>query len=176
VQDGGGGADAQAEATGSDAGTSDGSIFGQPCLDDSQCDDGVDCTHDSCNHEFRRCQFILDDSRCQNGVYCDGIERCDPDLGCRQGSIVDCNDDQTCTIDVCIEAMRVCKHDLRDADGDGAPDGHCTAVGDCDDNDPTVFPDHVEVCDNHKDDNCDGRVDETFALGKPTNDTCPTRS
>ena len=167
----GGEVDAQAEARGGDAQRSDGSIFGQPCLDDSQCDDRVDCTHDLCNQELHRCQFILDDSRCQNGVYCDGIERCDPDLGCRRGSIVDCNDDQTCTIDICVEAMRTCKHDLRDADGDGSPDGHCMAGGDCDDNDPSVSPDHVEVCDNHKDDNCDGQVDET-PCSKPTNDTC----
>ena len=120
---------------------------------------------------LRRCQFILDDSRCQNGVYCDGVERCDPDLGCRRGSILDCNDDQTCTIDTCVEATRTCKHDLRDADDDGSPDGHCTVGGDCDDGDPTVNPKHVEVCGNGKDDNCDGKVDETTCQ-KPTHDTC----
>jgi hypothetical protein len=171
VQDGGERGDAGADRGATDSRATDGPIFGQPCLDDGQCDDRVDCTVDSCNHDLGRCQYVLDDSRCQNGVYCDGIERCDPDLGCRQGSILDCNDDMTCTIDRCVEATRMCAHDPRDADGDGSPDGHCQANGDCDDNDPTVNPKHVEVCGNGKDDNCDGKIDET-PCQKPTHDTC----
>jgi hypothetical protein len=163
--------DAQAEGSIADARTVDGKVLGQPCLDDSQCDDGVDCTHDSCNHDLGRCEFVLDDSVCQNGVYCDGVERCDQDLGCKQGAILDCNDDQTCTIDQCVEAQHKCRHDLRDADGDGYPDGHCQAGGDCDDNDPTVNPGHVEVCGNMKDDNCDGQVDE-MPCQRPVHDTC----
>ncbi len=162
--------DAGPEAAG-DARRGDGSILGPPCLDDTQCDDGVECTHDSCNHVLGRCQFVADDSRCQNGIYCDGVERCDPDLGCRQGSILDCSDDMTCTIDSCIEATKMCMHKPRDADGDDHPDGHCVPMGDCDDNDPSVYPGHVEVCGNGKDDNCDGQVDET-PCQKPVHDTC----
>jgi hypothetical protein len=170
VQDGGV-ADALVEGDANEAGAADGPILGQPCLADDQCDDGVDCTLDSCNQDLHRCQFILDDSRCQNGVYCDGVERCDPDLGCRQGSILDCNDDQTCTIDSCVEATHMCVHNLRDADGDGSPDGHCVQGGDCDDSDPNVNPQHVEVCDNGKDDNCNGQIDE-MPCSKPSHDTC----
>jgi hypothetical protein len=171
VQDGGDGADAGPDRTTTDARATDGPIFGQPCLDDSQCDDGIACTVDSCNHDLRRCQYVLDDSRCQNGMYCDGVERCDPDLGCRQGSIQDCNDEMTCTIDRCAEATQMCDHKVRDADDDGSPDGHCQANGDCDDGDPTVNPGHVEVCGNAKDDNCDGKIDE-MPCQKPTHDTC----
>src|SRR6267154_1773246 len=111
AQDGGEPTDAVAELA-RDAAVRDGPILGQACLDDSQCDDGIDCTLDSCNRELKRCQFVLDDSRCQNGVFCDGVERCDGDLGCRQGAILDCNDDMTCTIDSCIEATKTCAHKL----------------------------------------------------------------
>jgi hypothetical protein len=170
VQDGGEPTDAISEAA-RDAVGRDGPILGQTCLDDSQCDDGLDCTLDSCNRQLSRCQFVLDDSRCQNGVFCDGVEHCDGDLGCRQGAILDCNDDQTCTIDTCIEATKSCAHKLRDADGDGVPDGHCQANADCDDGDPTVYFGHVEVCANKKDDNCDGNVDE-MPCEKPMHDSC----
>lgn len=49
-----------------------------------------------------------------------------------------------------------CVPDSTDNDGDGV-----TVVNDCDDDDPTVYPGAIEVC-NGKDDNCDGRVDEGF--------------
>src|SRR5258708_13875510 len=64
--------DAGPEAAG-DARRGDGSILGPPCLDDTQCDDGVECTPDSCNHLLRRCQFVAADSRCPNGIYCAGF-------------------------------------------------------------------------------------------------------
>jgi Putative metal-binding motif len=145
--------------------------LGGPCLEDRQCNDGVECTFDTCNVALRRCQNVPDDSRCQNGVFCDGVEVCDASLGCRRGQTMTCGDDKTCTIDRCIEASRSCTHVDRDADGDGNPDGHCVTGGDCDDADPTVFTGHPEVCGNRKDDNCDGQVDET-PCQTPTHDTC----
>jgi len=54
-----------------------------------------------------------------------------------------------------------------DADGDG----FCTETGDCDDNDPDIYPGAPERC-NGLDDDCDGDIDEDFwaagtKLGSP---------
>jgi hypothetical protein len=145
--------------------------LGGPCLEDRQCNDGIECTFDACNVGLRRCQNVADDSRCQNDLFCDGLEICDPTLGCRRGQVTTCSDDTTCTIDKCIEETKICTHVPRDADGDGNPDGHCVMGGDCDDSDPTVFTGHAEICKNKKDDNCDGQVDEE-PCQTPTHDNC----
>ena len=145
--------------------------LGGPCLEDRQCNDGVDCTFDVCNTGLRRCQNVPDDSRCQNDSFCDGVEICEPSMGCRRGQITTCSDDKTCTIDKCVEESKSCSHVDRDADGDGNPDGHCVMGGDCDDSDPTVFTGHAEICNNKKDDNCDGQVDEA-PCQTPTHDNC----
>ncbi len=50
-----------------------------------------------------------------------------------------------------------------DKDGDGYYDSQCTLGNDCNDNDPNVYPGHVEVPDNRKDDNCDG-IGDTLTI------------
>jgi hypothetical protein len=160
-----GATDAPAEAEG------DGGPLGGPCKDDSQCDDGVACTFDSCDPALLRCRNVPDDTRCDDGVYCDGREVCDPLRGCVAGAVVTCDDGDPCTIDRCIEATKSCQHDPRDLDLDGDPDTHCFAHHDCNDLDPTVASTHAEVCQNHKDDNCNGQIDEMPCVGT-TGDTC----
>jgi hypothetical protein len=145
--------------------------FGGPCLDDGQCDDALECTFDECDLTQKRCRFTADDSLCADDDFCDGVERCDLQLGCREGAPVSCSDSSTCTIDRCVEADHSCRHDLRDADGDGVVDHLCMNAGDCDDNDPTVSPDLPEICGNGKDDDCDSAIDEPMCE-LPEYDTC----
>jgi hypothetical protein len=154
-----------------DAGPDADTTLGGPCVDDGQCDDGLDCTFDACDTTISRCRFTPDDSKCQNGVYCDGVERCDNKLGCVAGLPVNCNDKTPCTIDACDEVTGTCTHAPRDADGDGDPDWHCPGGHDCDDADPTISSLVPEVCANGKDDNCDQQVDEPVC-GTPEHDTC----
>lgn len=148
-----------------------GTLWGGPCADDTACDDHLDCTRDECDRAAGLCHFVPDDTRCDNGRYCDGIERCDARVGCAAGVPEACSDGLSCTIDQCVEATRSCEHLPRDADGDGDPDGHCSDGHDCDDSDPLVSSLASEICDNGKDDDCDGQVDEDDCQ-RPAHDTC----
>lgn len=134
--------------------------LGGPCLDDAQCDDGVECTFDACDPELERCRFTPDDASCQDGVYCNGVEVCSSTRGCRPGEVVDCDDQTACTIDRCLEQEQSCAHEPRDADGDGDPDGRCPGGTDCNDEDANVSGARPEVCGNGLDDDCDLDVDE----------------
>src|SRR5262245_30629154 len=40
-----------------------GVVFGAPCVDDAQCDDGLDCTVGVCDPESSVCRFTADDAR-----------------------------------------------------------------------------------------------------------------
>jgi hypothetical protein len=144
--------------------------IGGPCLDDGQCNDGVACTDDVCDRSLGRCRFSAVNERCADEVYCNGIEICQPGIGCRAGMPVQCSDQISCTIDRCIEESRSCEHLARDADGDGDPVWNCGGK-DCDDTEPRVNGAQSEVCGNGRDDNCDGRVDEE-GCAAPEHDTC----
>src|SRR5688572_1633229 len=158
-------------AQGSGGGTVVDPELGEPCIEDAQCDDGIDCTSDSCDGAFDRCRYHPEPAPCDNGVHCDGTEVCDGKLGCIPGPPFDCGDDNVCTIDTCVEESQSCRNDPRDADDDGDPDAHCPPGGDCDDNDPNVSSQAEEVCDNGIDDDCDETVDED-ECASPENDTC----
>jgi len=148
-----------------------GSEFGGiKCSSDEQCDDGIECTNDSCDLGIQRCLFQPIHDRCDDGVYCNGFERCRADTGCGPGQLITCSDDASCTIDRCVEETRMCQHSLRDADGDGDPTWNCSGT-DCDDNDALVNGQAVEVCGNQRDDDCDGAVDEE-ECDSPLNDRC----
>ncbi len=94
------------------------------------CDDGLNCTADSCDDAGRACAHLPVDADCDNGLACDGAELCDPLLGCTTGIAASCDDGVACTIDACDEATGACA---------SSPDP--TA---CDDG---VFCNGAEVCD-----------------------------
>ena len=164
-----------------DAATSDGPLeeasddaghpLGKPCLDDSQCNDELPCTFDSCDPNVFRCVHVPDELSCQNGRYCDGTEVCDLQRGCIAGVPITCSDDNSCTVDRCVEDQKLCAHDPRDADHDGVVDNHCTDGTDCNDLDPHVSSAADELCANGIDDDCDKTIDEPDCV-VPANDTC----
>ena len=94
------------------------------------CNDFVACTADSCNEITDSCDNIATDAVCDNELFCDGLEFCNPDVGCQDGVAVDCDDSITCTIDSCNGGTDACDHLADDSL--------------CDDGD---FCDGVETCD-----------------------------
>lgn len=166
------GSDAGAVTEG-DAGPDFDPTIGGPCTEDAQCDDLVPCTFDRCDLAISRCRNTPDDTQCDDKQYCNGLEVCKLREGCVRGPVVTCGDGNGCSIDRCVEATRSCEHVPRDTDGDGDPDDHCSPHRDCDDTDPTVSSTRTEICGNHKDDNCNGEIDEP-GCHVGANDVCAT--
>lgn len=162
---------ADSSATAPDGQTEPDPTLGGPCLDDGQCDDGIDCTFDACDLALERCRFTPDDLQCDDGVFCNGAEVCAPAVGCRAGPVVACSDGTACTIDSCNEEDHSCTHEPRDGDGDGDPDINCGG-GDCNEREPRISSLSVEVCGNGVDDDCDGDVDEALDCASPQYDDC----
>ena len=91
---------------------------------DKTCGDGNQCTVDICG----------DDGECTNepatGVECDDLDACTTDDVCDSGECVAtpvvCNDDNLCTLDVCVDGA--CQFDY--ADGEGCDDGQQCTIND----------------------------------------------
>jgi hypothetical protein len=102
---------------------------------------------------------------------------CSP-TGCQAGERPDCRDDSPCTIDRCEETATPagCVHLPRDLDGDTfmTSDYGCDALGgtDCNDSDAAINPDAEEICDDIRDNNCNGMADFADPSCRPDNDSC----
>lgn len=84
------------------------------CVDDLDCDDGVDCTVDVCDVATGECSNSPDDAACDNGMFCDGAEVCDAVDGCLEGD-PPCDDHSTCDEDAgsCLAAANGLVLDIR---------------------------------------------------------------
>ncbi|MDW8247309.1 MAG: hypothetical protein RMJ84_12120 [Sandaracinaceae bacterium] len=141
-------------------------------------EDRFECTTVRCDERSRRCVIDTNDAMCSDGDACNGIERCHPYHGCQPGPAPVCNDESPCTIDSCNPSTG-CVYTPRDLDGDGFVSIMCEGGTDCDDDPRTgarVFPGAPEVCDNRRDDNCDGRRDFEDPMCRPSNEGCETAS
>jgi cysteine-rich repeat protein len=147
------------------------------------CSDGIGCTVDSCDDAADQCVHAPNDAVCDDGLFCTGVETCSVTSDCQAGTPVDCDDADICTDDDCDDVQDRCENlfdptndptcaaacpDLDD-DGFSSAGDACGPV-DCDDSDPTVNPEAPEVCDDDKDNDCDGRIDSADQAcgGEPT--------
>jgi len=73
---------------------------------DVNCDDGNACTEDSFDSNTGQCQNLP--ISCEDGVFCNGLETCDPTLGCQDGPDIICDDGVACTVDSCNETTDSC--------------------------------------------------------------------
>ncbi|MCZ6650167.1 MAG: multiheme c-type cytochrome, partial [Acidobacteria bacterium] len=136
------------------------------------CADGVSCTVDTCNETADACAHIPDDTVCDDGLFCSGPEVCDPVNDCQAGAPVNCDDGDECTIDSCNDSGGRCDNIFDasnapgcfdrclDDDGDAfSPQGGGCGALDCDDQDATVNPAASEICDDDRDNDCNGLID-----------------
>lgn len=101
------------------------------CETDEDCDDGVDCTLDSCSVDMTCARTLIDErcdegevctatgcfmampcetaEECDDGNFCNGVETCEPEFGCRPAETPRvCNDSDDCTIDSCDVDLDMC--------------------------------------------------------------------
>jgi len=111
------------------------------------CTDGIACTTDACNESTDTCDHTPVNASCSDGLFCDGVELCDPLLGCYSGPSVNCTDANACTLDSCSEPFHRCENvDTCCGDGMIEPGEECD-------------PPNDEDCNNGIDDDGDGRED-----------------
>jgi hypothetical protein len=76
------------------------------CFDDRDCDDGFDCTIESCG-VGAICQYTALDARCDMGQTCDERRGCVSGTSCTSNA--DCDDSVACTVDTC-GVGGLCRH------------------------------------------------------------------
>jgi len=81
------------------------------CADNADCDDGVDCTVDSCDQDGN-CQNTSDDAFCDDAIFCNGAETCDSIAGCQPGTDpctpLLCDEENECYCDADGSVMMEC--------------------------------------------------------------------
>ena len=108
------------------------------------CDDGNSCTDDSCEAESG-CGFVSNDDDCSDGTDCTVGDKCSSGW-CLPGPILDCDDDNPCTDDLCdpnsgcvqTNNKLPCSDGNACSNGDTCNDGQCAAGAslNCDDESP----------------------------------------
>jgi len=139
-----------------------------PDPNDSSCNDNNACTtNDRCLNGACSGAVI----NCNDGQFCNGVETCNPGVGCVEGTPPDCDDGVDCTVDGCDEENDTCVHFPDDSlcgSGSFCEGGlHCDAVLGC-----VTGP--VPDCDDGiacTEDRCDTDLDE--CVHEPLEDGCP---
>jgi hypothetical protein len=98
----------------------------------ASCDDGVDCTVDTCNADTGTCEHAPSDALCDDDLWCNGAETCDAEADCQAGT-PPCGDDgefcngtESCDEenDQCVSSGNPC------SDGNSCTDDICNDVDD----------------------------------------------
>jgi hypothetical protein len=127
---------------------------------DNDCDGSTDCSDSDCANNGH-CDHDKDDDGYNSTAY--GGNDCDdndPDINpgapeiCNDNKDNDCDGSTDCSDSDCSTSSH-CDHDN---DNDGY-DGTAYGGDDCDDNDPDINPGAPEICEDNKDNDCDGSTD-----------------
>jgi len=127
----------------------------------ASCDDGFDCTVDSCLNS--KCTHSIGPNSgataCPAGQYCTVEKGCVANPACATDEqCVESFKGDACKTNIkCDPKSSLCLFDTLDKDGDKHPAPACGG-DDCDDSAVTIHPGVTEMC-NGKDDDCSGTVD-----------------
>ncbi len=94
------------------------------------CDDGLDCTTDSCNHATGVCVFDPAPTTvaCDDGNACTVADKCTATGQCAGGAAASCDDGIACTADVC-DPVKGCSHsNMTDGTACGATGYTCFSL------------------------------------------------
>lgn len=96
------------------------------CFQNSDCDDGVSCTVDSCQGDC--CVHSPQHSACDDGLFCNGAESCHSTDGCQAGS-PPCEPPLFCSegLNACV----ACLLDVHCIDDNVCTNDQCSASGTC---------------------------------------------
>ena len=100
------------------------------CTTAADCNDGNVCTNEACNEIGGNKVCIYTTFACDDGLFCNGLEACQPGLGCQTVSPVALDDGLACTVDACVESTKSVTHTPANAlCNDGK---YCNGVETCD--------------------------------------------
>ena len=128
----------------------------------ASCDDGFDCTVDSCLNS--KCTHSIGPNSgvtaCPAGQYCTVEKGCVANPACATDEqCAESFKGDACKTNIkCDPKSSVCLFDALDKDGDKHPPISCGG-DDCDDSAVTIHPGATELC-NGKDDDCSGQIDD----------------
>jgi len=126
----------------------------QGCLSDPKnCADAHDCTTDTCLAPSGDCVHTPVDTQCNDGILCT-VDTCDPNIGCLHGAEDSlCNDNIDCTFDDCRPLDPAAGPDgcIRTPDDPVCADGELCTSDRCDpttgcQHDPRECPDDGDLC------------------------------
>lgn len=135
---------------------------------DNDCDNKTDCDDDNCSgdpqclvckdndndayYSEKGCGTEQDCNDKDELIYPGATETCSDEKDNDCDSLVDC-EDPDCEFDM---SCRTCT----DSDGDNFYlEGSCGTEQDCNDIDELIYPGATEICDDGKDNDCDGKID-----------------
>lgn len=95
------------------------------CATDSDCDDKLPCTKDTCTAGQCSHDNLPPKTSCSNNLSCDGEELCDANGGCQPGIPPAQDDGDACTIDSCNEMTGVTHTPVNPDDGKPCTDDVC---------------------------------------------------
>ncbi len=103
----------------------------QSVANNSACDDGVECTTDTCGAEG--CDSAVDDAACDDGHSCSS-DACDASAGCQYTlDDVACDDGVVCTVDTCVATTGCASSPDHNTCDDSLPctNDECTPTAGC---------------------------------------------